>query len=268
MIICRISSKIINLVLKFKDVIFIKPTHSILKTQLKMKSNIESKKIRIYGAGGHSKVISEVLEENGRQVVCAFEDKPKIKFKALEGVITSKENNSNKFSNSGEPVIIGIGKNTSRAKVANSLACDYGKVFHKTSYIAKSVKIGKGTVVFAGAIIQPNAVVGDHVIINTAASIDHDCVIGDFVHISPKATLCGQVEIGEGSHIGAGAVIIQTIKVGKWCTVGAGAVILKDIPDFSTVVGNPGRIIKTDASEDIKKLTNNLLYDTPLELNM
>ncbi|MFN5705836.1 MAG: acetyltransferase, partial [bacterium] len=29
-----------------------------------------------------------------------------------------------------------------------------------------------------------------------------------------------------------------------WCTIGAGSVIIKDIPDFATVVGNPGRIIK------------------------
>jgi len=69
-------------------------------------------------------------------------------------------------------------------------------------------------------------------------------MIEDFVHISPNSALAGGVEIGEGSQIGIGASVIQGIKVGKWCVIGAGAVIINDIPDYSVVVGNPGRIIK------------------------
>ena len=51
---------------------------------------------------------------------------------------------------------------------------------------------------------------------------------------------------------GAGATNMETkvskknkVKIGKWCTIGAGTIVIKDIPDYSTVVGNPGRIIKT-----------------------
>lgn len=70
-------------------------------------------------------------------------------------------------------------------------------------------------------------------------------VLGDFVHISPNAALSENVEIGEGSHIGVGASVIQGVKIGKWCTVGAGAAIINDVPDYSVVVGVPGRIIKS-----------------------
>ncbi len=94
--------------------------------------------------------------------------------------------------------------------------------------------------------INVDTKIGKHCIINTAASIDHECVLEDFVHISPNATLSGGVYVGEGTHIGSGAVIVPNIKIGKWATIGAGAVIIRDVPDYATVVGNPGRIIKTD----------------------
>ncbi|MGM1056644.1 MAG: hypothetical protein ACQEWG_12215 [Bacteroidota bacterium] len=74
--------------------------------------------------------------------------------------------------------------------------------------------------------------------------MEYDCENGDFVHISPNAALTGWVRIGEGSHIGIGAVVIPGIKIGRWTIIGAGAVIIKNIPDFATVVGNPGKIIR------------------------
>jgi acetyltransferase EpsM len=45
--------------------------------------------------------------------------------------------------------------------------------------------------------------------------------------------------------VGIGVNVIQGITIGKWCTIGAGAVIISDVPDGCTVVGNPGRIIKS-----------------------
>ena len=47
-----------------------------------------------------------------------------------------------------------------------------------------------------------------------------------------------------GIFVGANAVVIQNVRIGNNVTIGAGAVILKDIPDGSTVVGNPQRFIK------------------------
>ena len=38
--------------------------------------------------------------------------------------------------------------------------------------------------------------------------------------------------------------VIPNINIGKWCVIGAGAVITKDVPDYSLVVGIPGKIIK------------------------
>jgi len=206
---------------------------------------MDKKKIRLYGAGGHSQVVREILEDNGFEVTDTFDDKPEGSHYATKKIASGARGDLTTFPHEGPPVIIAVGINKHRAEIANFLKCKFEKAIHKSSIIANSARIGEGTVVIAGAIINPNSVVGKHVLVNTAASIGHDCVIGDFAHISPKAALCGHVEVGEGSHVGVGAVVIPKVKIGKWCTVGAGTVVIRDIPDYATVVGNPGKIIKT-----------------------
>lgn len=205
----------------------------------------EEKRIRIYGAGGHSQVIKEVLIENGYVITDTFDDKPASVHFASKNVAMGLRENLKTFPHQGDPVIIAIGINSERAEIANFLDSSFETAIHKSAIISSTSKVGAGTVVFAGAIIQPNTIVGKHVIVNTGASIDHDNIIGDYAHISPKAALCGHVEVGEGSHVGVGAVVIPKVKIGKWCTIGAGTIVLKDVPDYSTVVGNPGKIIKT-----------------------
>ncbi|WP_010517357.1 acetyltransferase [Croceivirga radicis] len=205
------------------------------------------KKVRIYGAGGHSQVIRKVLELNDIEVTDTYDDKPSTVHSAYQNtnIASGARDGKDAFPHEGDPVIIAVGNNLQRAEIAEFLKSEYEKAIHPSSIIAESATVGEGTVVFAGAIIQPNTTVGKHVIVNTAASIDHDNSIGDYAHISPKVALCGHVEVGEGSHVGVGAVVIPKIKIGKWCTIGAGTVVIKDVPDYATVVGNPGRIIKT-----------------------
>ncbi|MFD1162115.1 acetyltransferase [Hwangdonia seohaensis] len=201
-------------------------------------------KIRLYGAGGHSQIIKSILIHNGISVTDVFDDDPALSHPNFDNIIISSRKRANGFPHKGDPFIIAIGDNKQRYEVSKFLKSEYSKAIHGSAIIDSSVKIGQGTVVYAGAAIQPNTTIGNHVIINTLASVDHDNIIEDFVHISPNATLCGLVEIGEGTHVGAGAVIIPEIKVGKWCVIGAGAVIIRDVPDYSIVVGNPGRVIK------------------------
>jgi acetyltransferase EpsM len=194
------------------------------------------KNLIIIGASGHGCVIEELASKIGYSVIF-WDDNLSLKVKNIENLKAKIPYNSK--------LIIGIGSNNTRANISKKYSLDnYISLFHPESIISGNTKIGVGTVVMAGAIINNNVNLGKHCILNTGAIIDHDCVIDNFVHISPSATLCGNVKVGEGSHIGAGATIIQNIIIGKWCIVGAGAVITKDIPDYSLVVGVPGKIIK------------------------
>jgi acetyltransferase-like isoleucine patch superfamily enzyme len=53
-----------------------------------------------------------------------------------------------------------------------------------------------------------------------------------------------KITIKKGTSIGSGAIIIGGVVIGKNSMVGAGAVVTKDVPDNTTVVGVPARIIE------------------------
>lgn len=193
----------------------------------------------LFGASGHAKVIADILIKNGVHIEKILDDNPSVK------TIFNIHVEKNSLSESDHlDAIISIGNNEVRKLISEKYKLNYISAIDKNSTVSDFSKIGIGTVVMANATINAGATVGNHCIINTSSVIEHDCILEDFVHISPNASLAGNVTVGEGSHIGIGACVIQGIKIGKWSTIGAGAVIIKDVPDYATVVGNPGRVIK------------------------
>lgn len=202
------------------------------------------KKIKIYGAGGHAKVILDLAECLGYTITKVFDEIPEHVPSTMGSDKADLFSDREHFFADDDPMVIAIGNNQVRASLAKRIKSPFATLIHPNATVSQESNIGEGTIVNAGGIVQAGAAVGNHVIINTGALVDHDNIIGDFVHISPNVSLTGNVEIGEGTHIGAGASIIPMVKVGKWCTIGAGAVIIRDVPDYAVVVGNPGRIIK------------------------
>lgn len=196
-------------------------------------------KIAIYGASGHGKVIAEIAEELGYEIIAFIDAQKKEIFNFT--TITYEEFKNN-FSNI--EVIIAIGNNEIRAKVLNELLDDNIKVatlIHHRAIISKRAKIDIGTVVMAGVIVNSEAKIGKGVILNTASIIEHENIIGDFVHISPNVSLAGNVSIGAFTHIGIGSSVIQGIKIGKNSTIGAGSVVINNISDNIRVVGVPAK---------------------------
>lgn len=202
-------------------------------------------KVCLYGASGHAKVVAEVFRSQDVIITAVVDDNPK-----TDVLLSIPVYNSKKFFFSEQTEwLIGIGNNKTRKRIVEKLALTYISAFHAKAVVSPSSMIGWGTVVMAGTVINAEVSIGNHCIINTNATIEHDCQLADYVHISPNAALAGNVIVGEGTHIGIGASIIQGVVIGKWATIGAGSVIIKDVPDYATVVGNPGKIIKMSTHE-------------------
>lgn len=189
----------------------------------------------IYGASGHGKVIEDVVEAMGQSVSCFIDDNEALCHVHGKPVVPGLN------ASFDEPLIIAIGDNTIRKRIASSICADYGTVVHPSAIISPRAMVGEGSVVMAGAVVQTDAVIGRHCIVNTGAVVDHECRIADFVHLSPHATLCGNVTVGEGAWVGAGATVIQGVSIGRWAVVGAGSVITEDVPDYALVFG--GRLL-------------------------
>mgnify|MGYP000817827046 FL=1 len=118
----------------------------------------------LYGASGHAKVIIDILRANHEPVEALFDDNEKLCQLLNYPVLRSGEVRG--------PLIISIGNNYIRKRIAEGLKLIFGKAFHPSAIISKEAKIDVGTVVMQGAIIQSDVRIGKHCIINTGASVD------------------------------------------------------------------------------------------------
>lgn len=202
--------------------------------------------MNIYGASGHGKVIIDLVHSRMLEIHNIIDDNTSITGIYKYAVVHELTPEIIK-----KKTIIAVGDNRTRKKISSVFnGSFFPGISHATAVVDETVEVGKGTVVMAKAAINADTIIGEHCILNTGCIVEHDCLLEDFVHISPGAVLAGGVKIGEGSHIGIGALIIPGKKIGKWCTIGAGTVIIEDVPDYATVVGNPGNVIKIAEEEN------------------
>ncbi|WP_043317201.1 gamma carbonic anhydrase family protein [Microbulbifer sp. HZ11] len=70
--------------------------------------------------------------------------------------------------------------------------------------------------------------------------------VGTGVTVGHKVTLHG-CQIGEYSLVGMNAVVLNGAKIGRCCIIGANALVTEnaEVPDFSLVLGSPGKVVKT-----------------------
>lgn len=200
-------------------------------------------KALIVGAGGHAKVVTDIIEAQGDEVV---------------GYLTDEQERWG-LSHYGYPIlgalnifphvthdflIIAIGSNQARKRIhelLTSLGAHWGNAIHPSAVISRSVNLGSGIVIAANTVINADASIGHHSIVNTNASIDHDSRIGNFTHIAPGAHLAGAVIVGEGTFMGVGTSVIPEIEIGSWALIGAGSVVVRPIPERVTAKGVPAR---------------------------
>ena len=107
-----------------------------------------------------------------------------------------------------------------------------------------------------GIEIHPGATIGkrlviDHgmgIVIGETAEIGDDCLIYHGVTLGGTGKDVGKRHPTIGNHvlIGTGAKVLGPITVGDGSRVAANAVVLKDIPENSTAVGSPARVVKVD----------------------
>lgn len=206
--------------------------------------------IVLIGAGGHGKVVLDILQCEGKHRIIGFLDAdPSLHDTEVTGVpVLGGINKLHKLkSQKVRGAIVSIGDNRVRlqyAREASEAGLDLIQAIHPQAVVSRSARIGRNVVVAASAVVCVDAFVGDSCIINTAAVIDHETVLGQGVHICPGANLAGRVRVEDQALIGMGANIIQCLTVGARSVIGAGAVVLKDIPPDCTAVGVPARIVK------------------------
>lgn len=202
----------------------------------------------IMGAGGHAKVLIDVLFLNSIEILGATDADPEKTGGVLLGVpVIGDDEAILKYPSDKIRLVNGIGSVNvkSRRRLAFASFKERGycfaEVIHPSAIISRDVTISEGAQIMAGAVVQTGSHVGENVIINTHATIDHDCHVGNHTHVSPGATLSGMVWVGENVHIGTGASVIQGVRIGAGSLIAAGAVVVRDLMNNAKVAGVPAR---------------------------
>lgn len=204
-------------------------------------------------AGGHSKVLLEILRDSGDwDVVGLLDQAPDLWESYIDGVQVLGDDSilAQLYESGVNSVFIGLGSSSDTGprrrlyEKAVSVGVEVVSAIHPRSVISPSANLGKGVNLMALAVVNPHAYVGDNVIINTGAIVEHDCVIGDHCHVASGSVVASGVTLGAGAHIGAGSAIRQGIHIGTNAVVGAGSVVVKDVPDNTMVVGVPARFYR------------------------
>lgn len=203
--------------------------------------------IFLFGAGGHAKVVADIVEREGRNhIAFLIDDDVKNIGASILGhpVIGERMHLLAEDKTKALKGIVTIGDNYARCSaiswlIRNGFSLD--SAIHPAAVVGKSADILDGVVVMANAVINTDARIKRGVIVNTSASVDHDCCIEEGAHIAPGAILCGGVYIGRNTIVGAGAVLCPGVHVGREVVIGAGATVVNDIVDGQRVFGTPAK---------------------------
>ena len=106
--------------------------------------------------------------------------------------------------------------------------------------IGSRSRIGLGNTIIGPVKIGNNVNLAQNIIIS---GLNHNYSDPDKTIIS-QGVNTSEVIIEDDVWIGANSVILAGITIGKHSVIGAGSVVIRDVPPYSIVVGNPGKIIK------------------------
>ena len=119
--------------------------------------------------------------------------------------------------------------------------------FEKGARVPKDLIIGDNSGVGINCEIQSGVKIGSNVMMGPEVLIyteNHNVTRTDIPMFFQGMESRKKVIIENDVWIGRRVIILPGVKIGKGSILGAGTVIAKDVPDYSVVVGNPGKVIK------------------------
>jgi acetyltransferase-like isoleucine patch superfamily enzyme len=159
-----------------------------------------------------------------------------------------------------------------------------GTIVSTGAVVFAGAKVGARVILGDQSCVRERVVVGDDVVIGCGSLVENDTTIGAMTKIQAEAYITaystleehvfiapcvvttndnfmGRTErrhelikgptIRRGARIGGGAILLPAIEVGEEAFVGAGAVVTKDVEARMVVVGNPARVIRPVAKDEL-----------------
>jgi len=214
-------------------------------------------KILVIGAGDHGKVVADIANCAGHEVVGFLDDSlpvgATVQGISILGTVDEITEISTRFQVTAG--VVAIGDNSIRARIVEKVEKAIPQFFwssliHPSATVAADVIVGAGSVVMAGVVVNPGCEIGCHCILNTHATLDHDGELECYTSLAPGSVLGGRVSVGGFTAICIGAHVIHGVQIGAQTVIGAGALVIKDIPDHVVAYGSPASIIRSRQDGD------------------
>jgi len=122
-------------------------------------------------------------------------------------------------------------------------------ILGRGSLIENDTTVGAGTRIQAEAYITAYSTLEEDVFIAPCVVTTNDNYMGRTER--RKAEMRGPT-IRRSARVGGGAIICPGVEIGEEAFVGAGAVVTKDVPPRMLVVGNPARVLREVAADELR----------------
>lgn len=213
-------------------------------------SNSESDKIVVVGAGGHAKVVIDILEAQGIYEIIGVSDaKPSEGRKYLGyDILGGDEVLPGLLKEGVTNLAMGVGgfkDNCLRKKLFThfkTLGFQFPPIIHPSAIVAQSCSIGEASVIFPGVVLNTEVEIGANTIIATGSSIDHESIIADHILVSAGVTIGAKVNVGSESLLALGSKIVSEVNIAQNTLVGAGAVVTQSLNEKGTYIGCPAKL--------------------------
>jgi acetyltransferase-like isoleucine patch superfamily enzyme len=123
-------------------------------------------------------------------------------------------------------------------------------VLGRGSLIENDTTVGAGTRIQAGAYITAYSTLEEDVFIAPCVVMTNDNYMGRTER--RRTEMCGPT-VRRSARIGGGAILCPGVEIGVEAFVGAGAVVTKDVPPRKLVVGNPARVLRDVALDELRE---------------
>ena len=202
----------------------------------------------VIGAGGHAKVVIELIREGGEYEVVGVLDADPTRREVLGAPVVGDDSALAGLRRDGiENAFVALGDNRLRLKVgrrAEAAGFLLVKAVSRRAAVSPTARLGAGVAIMAGAVVNADSWIEDFAVLNTNAGIDHDCVLGEASHVGPGSALAGGVKVGRLAFLGVGTLAIPGVSIGEGSVIGAGACVTRDIPAGVLAYGAPAQVIR------------------------